>query len=187
MILACLFSANVDAQSKFAINYSFGIPTSETSDLFGETSWRGVNLDFSYFLEENIAIGFSGGWQVFDDGLGYVTETDGTETISGQRYNYLNSVPLFFTGSYYLNTDAFSPYLSLGIGGVYNQLEEDIGLFSFEEDQLQFALRPELGLDYEFYYGFEIRAAVRYHYVFEGGDLPNLSYLGIVLGLVWSN
>lgn len=185
IVLILFTSLNISAQTKFGINYSVGIPLAETSDLFDDVSWRGVNFDFSYFLKEQIAIGFSGGWQVFDDSRGYVTETTGTETISGNRFNYLNSVPLFATGSYYFKTDKLSPYVSLGIGVVYNQLDEDIGLISYENEAWQFGVRPEIGLDYEIYYGLELRGSVRYHYVADSGDLPNLSYLGITLGFVW--
>jgi len=188
LTIISIFSITISlsAQTKFAANYSVGIPMGDTSDLFGETSWRGVNLDFSYFLNPNTAIGFSGGWQVFDEARGYVTETVGTETISGYRYNYLNSIPLFATGSYYFKTDYVMPYVSLGVGFVHNKLEEDIGLFGDEENAWQFGLRPEVGLDYEINYGFGIRGSVRYHYVAKAGDMPNLSYLGITVGLVWS-
>mgnify|MGYP001120850480 CR=1 FL=1 len=50
-------TVSVSAQTKFAANYSVGIPMGETSDLFSGASWRGVNLDFSYFLNTNMAIG----------------------------------------------------------------------------------------------------------------------------------
>lgn len=181
-----LITISLSAQTKFAANYSVGIPMGETSDLFDGASWRGVDLDFSHSLDPNLAIGFSGGWQVFDDARGYVTETVGTETISGYRYNYLNSIPLYATGSYFFKTDYIMPYVSLGLGFVHNKLEEDIGLFSAEENAWQFSLRPEVGLDYELNYGLALRTSLRYHYVAKAGDLPNLSYLGITLGLVWS-
>ena len=185
--LTILFlSLTATGQTKFAINYNIGIPTGETSDLFDGVSWRGVNMDFSYFINESIAIGLSGGWQVFDDGLGYVTETNGTETISGYRYNYLNSVPLYGTGSYYFNTGRVEPYAALGIGIVYNQLDQDIGLINNEEEAWQFSLRPELGVDFSVNYGLSLRGSVRYHYVAETDDVPDLSYLSIGLGLIWS-
>ena len=162
-----------------------GIPTGETSDYIDNTSWRGVNFDFSYFLKRDLAIGLSGGWQVFDEGRGFVTETSGTETISGYRYNYLNSIPLYGTSTYYFKTDKISPYISLGVGVIYNELEQDIGLIQEQDDAWHFSLKPEIGLDFEVYYGLELRTSLRYYYVNEAGDLPDLSYLGIGLGLVW--
>ena len=185
LIIFLFISVSSFAQTKFGINYVVGIPTGETSDYIDNTSWRGVNFDFSYFLKQDLAIGLSGGWQVFDEGRGFVTETTGTETISGYRYNYLNSIPLYGTSTYYFKTDKLSPYASLGVGVVYNELEQDIGLIQVQDDAWQFSLKPEIGLDYEVYYGLELRASLRYYYVAEAGDLPDLSYLGIGIGLVW--
>ena len=181
----CLSITSI-SQTKFAINYIVGVPVSETSDIIDKTSWRGVNLDFSYFLKEELTIGLSGGWQVFDDNRGYITETTGTETISGYRYNYLNSFPIYATAGYYFHKERAAPYVSLGIGVVYNELEEDIGLIQYREEEWQFSLKPEIGLDYEISYGLAVRASFKYYFVAEANDLPNLSYLGIGLGLVWS-
>ena len=186
--LALLFSTASVAQSKFALTYSIGFPTGETSDYFESTSWRGINIDYHYFIRENVAVGFSTGWQVFNDNRGFVTETEGTETISGFRYNYLNSFPLLVTGSYFFSASGnLSPFASLGVGLTYNELEQDIGLFRDTSTGWPFTLRPEIGLDYEVNYNFGIRASFRYNYVASGDELPSLPYFAINVGLVWSN
>ena len=184
-----IFSATSSfAQSKFALTYSIGFPTGETSDYFESTSWRGVNIDYHYFIQDNLAIGFSTGWQVFDENVGFVTETDGTETVSGFRYNYLNSFPLLFTGSYFFDSSGnLSPFASLGLGLTYNELEEDIGLFQERSTGWPFTVRPEIGLDYQVNYGVGIRASFRYNYVASGNELPSLPYFAINVGLVWTN
>lgn len=187
-LLVLLFSTASVAQSKFALTYSIGFPTGETSDYFESTSWRGINIDYHYFIRENVAVGFSTGWQVFNDNRGFVTETEGTETISGFRYNYLNSFPLLVTGSYFFSASGnLSPFASLGVGLTYNELEQDIGLFRDTSTGWPFTLRPEIGLDYEVNYNFGIRASFRYNYVASGDELPSLPYFAINVGLVWSN
>lgn len=187
-MLLLVFTITSYAQSKFAITYSVAFPTGETSDYFESTSWRGVGIDYSYMVKENLGVGFSTGWQVFSEDVGYVTETDGTETVSGFRYNYLNSVPFFGTGTYYFNSSGkVEPYASLGIGLVYNRLEEDIGLFTNESTAWQFGLRPELGLDYQIGYRVGLRAAVRYQYVASGSDIPSLPFFSVNVGFVWTN
>lgn len=185
--LLLFFSVSSFAQSKFALSYSIGFPTGETSDLLNSTSWRGVSLDYYHFTDDNFAFGFSAGWQVFSSDLGYVTETTGTETISGYRYNYLNSFPIYATGSYFFNESGdVQPYASLGIGLVYNELNQDTGLFRDESSGWPFSLRPEVGVDYKVGYNFSLRGAVKYHYVASGSDLPSLSYFALNFGLVWS-
>jgi outer membrane protein W len=188
-ILILVFTISSYAQSKFAITYSVAFPTGETSDYFESTSWRGLGIDYTYLIKENLGVGFSTGWQVFSEDVGYVTETTRTETISGFRYNYLNSFPLFGTGTYYFNAAGkIEPYAALGIGLVYNRLEEDTGLFTNENTAWQFGLRPELGLDYEMgYQGVGLRAAVRYQYVASGSDVPSLPFFSVNVGLVWKN
>ena len=179
---------SISAQNKFALTYSVGFPTGETSDYFNSTSWRGVNIDYHHFLEDGFAIGFSTGWQVFNDNLGYVTETEGTETISGFRYDYLNSFPLLVTGSYFFNPgEALSPFASLGVGLVYNELNQDTGLLRNESTGWPFSVRPEIGLDYEVGYNVAIRGSFRYNYVASGSDLPSLPYFAFNIGFVWSN
>ena len=186
--IALLFSVSSVAQSKFALTYSIGFPTGETSDYFESTSWRGINLDYHYFIQENLAIGFSTGWQVFSDNRGFVTETEGTETISGYRYNYLNSFPVLVTGSYFFDSSGkLSPFASLGIGLTYNELEQDIGLFRDSRTGWPFTVRPEIGMDYEVNYNFGIRAAFTYNYVASGNELPSLPYFALKVGLVWDN
>mgnify|MGYP001079615343 FL=1 len=188
LLLLLFFALSTSAQNKFSITYSVGFPTGETTDYFESTSWRGVNIDYHHFIQENLAIGFSTGWQVFNDNLGYVTETDGTETLSGFRYDYLNSFPILFTGSYFFSPDeTLSPYASLGVGLVYNELSEDTGLLRDESTGWPFSVRPEIGLDYEVGYNFGIRASFRYNYVASGDELPSLPYFAFNLGFVWTN
>jgi len=186
--LLLFFAVSSLAQSKFALTYSIGFPTGETSDYFSSTSWRGVNIDYHYMLGDNLAIGLSTGWQVFSDNRGFVTETSGTETISGYRYNYLNSIPLLATASYFFDTTGdLSPFASLGIGITNNELEEDIGLFRVTRTGWPFTVRPEIGLDYKVNYNMGIRTSFRYNYIASGSDLPSLPNFAINVGLVWGN
>ena len=186
--LLLFFAVSSFAQTKFALTYSIGFPTGETSDFFSKTSWRGINIDYHYLLEDNFAIGFSTGWQVFSDNRGFVTETSGTETVSGFRYNYLNSFPLLATGSYFFDSSSdLVPFASLGLGLTYNELEEDIGLFRNTRTGWPFTVRPEIGMDYEINYGVALRASVRYNYVASGNTLPSLPSFGVNGGFVWSN
>ncbi|MCO5723245.1 outer membrane beta-barrel protein [Robiginitalea marina] len=186
--LLALFTTLSFGQTKFALTYSVGFPSGETSDYLESTSWRGVNIDYQYFIREGFALGFSAGWQVFNDDLGFVTETTGTETLSGFRYNYLNSFPILVTGSFYLNPSGdLNPYAGLGIGLVYSIFDQDTGLFRDERTGWPFSLRPEIGLDYEVGYNVGIRASFRYNYVASGDELPSLPYYAFNIGLVWSN
>ncbi len=187
-ILLLFISMNVTGQDKWSLTYGIGFPTGETSDFVESTSWRGIHLDYHHFITSKVAVGFGIGWQVFNDDLGYVSQTSGTETLSGFQYNYLNSFPVLVTGSYFFSpSKSIDPYVSLGVGLVYNELTQDIGQVRRQATGWPFSLRPEIGVDFEFDYNFGLRASLRYNYVASGADFPSLSYIGLNLGLVWAN
>lgn len=188
LILAVSLFASYSAfsQTNFALNYTVGIPTGETKDFIGKTSFRGVSLDFSYFMDYQFEIGFSTGWQIFYEDYGYQTEVQGTQTLTSTRKNYINSIPLYATGTYFFTKKQdLRPYFTLGAGTIYNQIDENIGFYTFSNSGWQFGLRPELGIRKKVNYGFGVTASARYNYGFETKDIPELSYYTVALGLIW--
>ncbi|MDO6761447.1 OmpW family outer membrane protein [Tamlana sp. 2_MG-2023] len=176
------------AQEKYSLNYIIGVPTGETADFTCPTSFRGVGFDYTHMLNSNVGIGVSASLQTFYDELGKVTTTSGTETITAYRFNYINSLPIYATGSYFFsNSKKLTPFVSLGIGAMYNNKQQDLGLYTLENDAWQFSVRPEAGLDYKINYGLSFRTAIRYNYAVESGDLEGLSHLALTLGVTWNN
>ncbi|WP_067150054.1 outer membrane beta-barrel protein [Pseudotamlana agarivorans] len=176
------------AQEKYSLSYIIGIPSGPTADFTPSTSFRGVGFDFTYMLSKELGIGASVGLQTFYDDLGKQTITDGTETTTATRYHYINSLPVYATASYFFNnSNNVTPFVSLGIGLMYNQIDEEIGVYTLEDDAWQFSMRPEIGLEYTINYGVSLRAAGRYNYAAKSGDVDGLSHFGIALGVTWSN
>ncbi|KAB1069792.1 porin family protein [Tamlana haliotis] len=185
-LLMC--SLSTLAQQKYSLNYIIGFPTGETSDFTESTSFRGVGFDFTHMLNKNIGVGVSVSLQTFYDEKGKQTTTEGTETITAYRYNYINSLPVYATGTYFFDgSKTIKPFVSLGVGVMYNNKEQEFGLFAAENDAWQFSVRPEAGLEYKIDYGLGIRAAFRYNYAADSSDLEGLSHMGLALGVVWSN
>ncbi|WP_066223421.1 outer membrane beta-barrel protein [Formosa haliotis] len=183
-----VLSFSAMSQEKYSVNYSVGIPTGDTADFTESVSWRGVGFDYTHMLNQEWGVGISASLQTFYDDLGYVTTTEGKETVSANRYNYINSLPIYATGSYFINESAdFTPFVSLGVGVMYNQKEQDLGLHVFEEEAWQFSLRPEVGFEYDVSYGLGLRAAARYNAAFKSGDLEGLSHFSIAVGVIWTN
>ena len=175
-------------ENKYSLNYIIGFPTGATADFTESTSWRGVGFDYTHMIDKQWGFGAGIEMQTFYDDLGKVTTTDGTETITANRYNYINSIPLYVTGSYFMSTSGnFTPFVSVGIGTMYNSQEQDLGLYTIEQDAWQFSVRPEVGFEYKINYGFGLRAAARYNYAADSGDLDGLSHIGLALGVIWSN
>ncbi|GGZ75239.1 outer membrane beta-barrel protein [Algibacter mikhailovii] len=176
------------AQDKYSLNYIIGFPTGEASEFISSTSWRGIGFDYVHELDRNWAIGGSISWQTFYEDIGYQTTENGTETVSAKRYNYINSLPIHVTGSYYFKSSKdLTPFISLGVGAMYNRQEQDLGLYVLSSDAWQFSVRPELGVEYELRYGFGLRGALRYNYAAKSGGLDGLSHIGLALGVYWDN
>lgn len=181
-------SLSTIAQEKYSLNYVIAFPTGKTADFIGKTSFRGVGFDYTHMMNNEWGLGVSAGLQTFYEDTGERTTTSGTETITANRYHYINSIPVYATGSYFFNeSETFTPFASLGLGFMYNRQEQDLGLYTIEDDAWQFSVRPEIGFEYEVNYGWGIRTAFRYNYAAKAGDLEGLSHFAIAVGIIWTN
>ncbi|MEJ2004288.1 MAG: hypothetical protein P8X57_04830 [Cyclobacteriaceae bacterium] len=139
-------------------------------------------------MNDNIALGFGIGWQVFYEDIGFFETVNENTAISGYQYRYLNSFPAHFTATYFLdNGGLVIPYAGLGIGVIYDIRNTDFGVFRDEVDAWHFSFRPEAGLMFDFNYNFAMKLNARYVQGFNTSDLDGQNYLAIGLGFVFKN
>ena len=176
------------AQNSSTLMYNVAVPMGDLKDFINPVSARGLSFDYQYMMTDNVALGFGIGWQVFYEDIGFFESTDGTATISGYQYRYLNSFPAHFTATYFLdNGGLVIPYGGLGIGIAYNLRNTDFGMFTIEEDAWQFSLRPEAGLLFDLSYNFAMKLNIRYVQSFKAQDLDAQNYLAFGAGFVFRN
>lgn len=176
------------AQNSSTLMYNVAVPMGDLKDFINPVSARGLSFDYQYMMTDNVALGFGIGWQVFYEDIGFFESTDGTATISGYQYRYLNSFPAHFTATYFLdNGGLVIPYGGLGIGIAYNLRNTDFGMFTIEEDAWQFSLRPEAGLLFDLSYNFAMKLNIRYVQSFKAKDLGAQNYLAFGAGFVFRN
>lgn len=181
-------AAALQAQNMSTLMYNVGIGTGDLGEYIEPASFRGLSFDYQYLVTDNIAVGFGIGWQTFYEDKGYQTVMDGTGTLSGFQYRYLNSFPIHLTGTYFVDTGGdVKPYVGIGIGTIYNVRNTDMGLFTFETNQWHFSFRPEAGIQYDFSYTFGMRLNVRYVQGFNTNDLDGQNYVAVGLGFVFQN
>ncbi len=185
LLLLCLPFAAMSQGGYSTLSYTVGFPMADMKDFTDQVSGRGVAFDYNYLFQDNIAIGLGVGWQTFTEELGYTTTVDGTTTLSGYEYHYVNSFPIHVTGTYFLGTDNLRPYVGLGVGTIYNMTDADIGVFRFEENEWHFSLRPEVGVQYDLNYRTGLRLSARYNHAFSAGDIGSFSFFAIGGGIVW--
>jgi len=174
------------SQKTYSWEYSVGIPVGSFGDFIEETSFRGVAFSYQNPVSDHFSFGFEIGWNVFYEDAGEASYTEGSSTITGDQFRYVNSYPLLLQGQYhFMPEEPFDFYAGLGLGVINHVQAVDLGLYRIQEEAWQFALRPEAGILYKVKPGTSFRFALKYYGSFADGDLESRSFLSLNAGLVF--
>lgn len=184
------------AQSGFgALSYQVSIPFGDTKTFADKVSWRGVGLDFRRFLDSGSTVGLTFGWNVIHErrtSTEQVTLNENPGAVTGVQDRTVNSFPIMLNVHKYLGQDGGNqPFLGLNAGGFIMRQRFNIGLQSFDENQWQWGVAPEIGVIIPVSLSSTVMINAKYYYAFTGnnvvgGDI-NHSYLSIGLGFAWEN
>ncbi len=169
----------------FAIEYTMGFSSGETSDFIESASFRGVTLEYRKMVTPNIGVGADGGWTVFYERRAQATYVRGNESLTGIQYRYLNCVPLFAAADYYFAEEGVKPYAGLGVGTLYTNETVEMGVFYIENEAWQFALRPEVGVLLEASPNLDLMVTGRYVVGFETDEQETQQYFSLNVGFVF--
>lgn len=187
-LLATVCVGGVFAQSSFTASYPISFPMGDLSDYIGQTSFRGVTMEFTKRQKKNLDIGLEFSWHTFYERQDKKVYTEGTASVSGIQYRYTNTMPLLAGVKYYKETDGnFMPFAGLGLGTLYVNRSTDLGMYRITNETWQFALRPELGVTFKAGPGVSAVLGVKYYAGFGTDDLDGQSYISVNLGLMFSN
>ncbi|QZE12862.1 hypothetical protein K4L44_09705 [Halosquirtibacter laminarini] len=181
------YSLNEDTGNLFFIDYTIAFPSKNISDFVDPTSYRGFSMDFRHLLSDNFSVGFTTGFQSFYEDKGVKDTYMNDATLHGHTYHYLYSVPIFVNGHYYMNMDGkLKPFVGIGIGTIYNNMETRVGGISEDNKYWQFAIAPEIGLMYKVndYMGAQVRGTA--DMAFESGDYDSGTYYRLHIGLYYN-
>lgn len=88
------------------------------------------------------------------------------------------------TGTFYANeTGTVRPYAGLCVGTITHDSRIDMGIFTSEETQWQFALRPELGVMIQPAQYIDFKLGAKYYQSFSCRDLAGQSTIRIDFGI----
>jgi|SRR5690554_3624185 len=182
--IAIATAAFSQGRATTSVMYNVAIPLGNTADYIEETSFRGVMINADYFIEDEWSLGFAVGFQTFYQEDGKVSETRGTFTATGDRFKYLNTIPVLFTAKYHLSRFAsITPHAGLGVGFYYmNQTTKFAGI-DFTATDWKFGLQPEVGVGFELSHSTDFVIGVTYNTAFDSKDIDAQSYLGVQAGL----
>ena len=176
------------AQNNFAVSYSIALPTGDLNDFIGKTSFRGIAFDYRYTVKDNIAIGFSAAMNTFYESKPSDTYTVDNISLTGKQYRYSNNIPMLVTGTYFLSPEEpLKPFVTLGIGTMYSRRNTDMNLYTVELEAWNFALQPEIGVQYELSDMTALHLSLKYMQGFQAGNelKSSQSYFSLNVGFAF--
>lgn len=153
IIIALITAASftLTAQTNvWKVNWDMNAPVGQSADFINKFSVRGISVDGSWFLNDNVALGGTAGWGLFYEKTDKITEVygqNGNITVTGKQQKYLNYIPLLFNGEYYFgNAGHVRPYVGVGVGAAWAESVKNVGLYQLYDKNWMFALAPEVGV-----------------------------------------
>ena len=197
IIAVFVSSASFGQQSFWTFNYEMSFGLGEQADYIADASFRGWGVDGRGFITQNISVGGSFSWEVFDQiyrDLPPRQLTDVTDNVSGAitgvQYRFINTLPILANAHYYLGQDgAVRPYFGLSLGTAYTEQRTDIGFVSILAKGWGFAVQPEVGVMIPFgLTGVGANVAGKFRYTTKGGDttIP-ISFFTLAFGIGFMN
>lgn len=182
-----LFGLSAMAQSaSWNFNYLIAMPFGDTKEWVDATSFRGFSIDGNSFIEDNVSIGGSMGWQGFYEQRDNVTISRDNFDLYGTQFRYINAFNVTFDAHYHMGQPyGIRPYVGGGLGPSYVSQRGDLGLYSLVRENWHFGFRADVGVYIPFNnsdYGLNLGA--KYHYILKSNDSINYEYLAFNIGLL---
>lgn len=187
ILMTVFFTISVKAQSQmFSLQYSIGFGTGNTNEFISAPSFRGISFEYRKFITPNHAIGFETSYNFFYEKKDYATYTDDNQSLSGIQFRYLHSLPILAAYDYYFKPNQkYNPFVGAGIGCNILDQRVDMGIYSFTNDAVQFAFRPEVGVLIQANRNLDLIVAAKYFVSTKGNDMDGQNYLTINLGFAF--
>jgi len=186
LLLVALGSMGASAQhNSFMASYPVSFPMGDLHSYINKPGFRGISFEFNKAISHETYAGLEVGWNVFYQHVTKQEYKDGTASVAGVQYRYINAFPIIVGGKYYMHTGskAAYPYAGIGAGTVYVERATNFGLYQIYKDAWQFCMRPELGLDLQFSHHESLFFAAKYFWNFNTSSLDGQSWLSLNMGV----
>ncbi len=175
------------------ITWDVSIPLADTKDFVNNSSIkaRGISFQIRRQLRDNITVGFTAGWHVFNgtqEGPVDIESDAFNGTISGKQFRYVNAFPLMASIHYETGASrGIQAFIGLSGGGYILEERLEAGVFVLEKSRWMFGVIPEIGIKFPVTYDASGVLSVKYHYGFKNsrslsGASTGLSYLSLNIG-----
>ncbi len=183
-LLTVIICGGARGQGDFMVSYPISFPTGNLHSYTTNASFRGMSMEFAKKTSEETNTGLEVGWNVFYQRVDKKVYQEGTASITGVQYRYTNAVPLIFGTRYYAVTHSkvAHPFMGIGMGTTYVNRTTNFGLYQVVTDSWQFAMRPELGLDFKMHHGGSMFIAAKYFLNFNTSRLDGQPWFSLNIG-----
>ena len=188
-LMVSSISAALAQDGYTSLHYDVGFGLGKTSDFISKPSFRGIGFDYRKMVNPNIGVGVSFAWSTFYERKDDDTYTlpDGSATLSGVQFRYLNVLPFHLNFNYYLGGEGETvrPFLGLGVGTVYSEKKTQMGQYANTTQTWHFSLQPEVGVLYEVQPDVSVFIAGKFTTPFDNGSVVAMPFLSMNVGLAW--
>lgn len=166
-------------------DWNIGFGTGETANFVSAPSFRGFSIEGRGFVTDKITLGGFAGWNTFYESEGNITRDFGqTGTVNGYNRKYINAFPVLVTAHYYFAQTTVMPYAGIGVGGMYAESRDFMGIYYIQDKDWHFALAPEVGIVLPFGNSNSgIHAGVKYNWGAKTRNTDAISYMTLNIGI----
>lgn len=137
-----------DIRQIYSINWQPNIPVGDSRDFVSKMSFEGINVNWAYFVTDNIAVGFDLSYNNYHEKVGQkIYMPDANTAVNAAQYRYTQAFPIKVQGKYFFNQfGTVMPYAGLGIGALsagQHIVIQDIDVW---DNNWGFLLSPEIGV-----------------------------------------
>jgi outer membrane protein W len=158
LLIAVLVSLHARAQTEgsnrdlVSFSWEMGFPSS--NKYLNESSLSGWRFEYRKGIKPYLSIGLGLSWNAFDEYIHTKTYTssDSAKAITTDMIRQVYTLPITLTAHYYYPTKSkiMQPYLGVGLGGQYAENNTYMNIYSFNENNWGFVIRPEVGALFTF-------------------------------------
>lgn len=132
----------------YTLNYQTNIPVGSSRDFVSKMSWEGINVNWAYFVTDNIAVGLDLSYNNFHEKVGQkIYRPNANTAINAAQYRYTQVFPIKAQAKYFFNPQGNVMFYSgLGIGALsagQHIVIQDIDVW---DNNWGFLLSPEVGV-----------------------------------------
>ena len=132
----------------YTLNYQTNIPVGSSRDFVSKMSWEGINVNWAYFVTDNITVGLDLSYNNFHEKVGQkIYRPNANTAINAAQYRYTQTFPIKAQVKYFFSQDRYiKGYAGLGLGALsagQHIVVQDLGEW---HNNWGFLVSPEVGM-----------------------------------------